>query len=117
MKNKLEAFDINKIQLKIQSPHVAINEELNDYIIAQIEKLGKLFNRIDRCEAMLLTRKNSHKDVCEIEVKIFVPGKMLFAKEQKANFRLAAQFVFDDLYNQLSKFKGQLKENSSEKLM
>ncbi len=113
MKNKSESFDINKIQLQIQSPHVTINEELNDYIIAQIEKLGKLFNRIERCEAMLLTRKNSQKEVCEMEVKIFVPGKTLFAKEHKANFRLAAQFVFDDLYAQLQKFKGHLNESGS----
>jgi ribosomal subunit interface protein len=117
MKNKSGSFDINNIQLKIQSPHVTINEELNDYIILQIEKLGKLFHRIERCEAMLLTRKNDQKDVCEMEVKIFVPGKVLFAKEHKVNFRLAAQFVFEDLYNQLYKFKDQLKEPGSEKLM
>ncbi len=114
MKNKMEAFDINKIQLKNQSPHVTVSDELNEYIITQIEKLGKIFNRIERCELMLLTRKNSQKDVCEVEAKLFVPGKVLFAKEQKANFRLSTQHVFDDLYNQLYKFKGLLNEPGSE---
>jgi ribosomal subunit interface protein len=109
----MHSFDINKIQLKIQSPHVRVNDEFNDYMIEQIEKLGKIYSRIERCEIMLHTRKNDQKEFCEVEIKIFVPGKILFAKEQKSNFRLSAQSVFEDLHNQITKFKGQLNEQSS----
>lgn len=108
MNSKKVPFDINEIELSIQSPNVSLRKELNDYIISQIEKLGKIFSRIERCEVMLHTRKNSQKEFCEVEVKVFVPGKVLFAKEQKVNFRLAAQLAFDDLNHQMIKFKGHL---------
>jgi ribosomal subunit interface protein len=113
----MKAFDVNNIQLKIQSPGVELNEELSDLIIRQLEKLGKTFGNITGCEMMLKNEKDSKKKDCEVEAKIFVPGNMLFASAKDSNFRLASGMVFDDLHDQLYKYKEKLKAiDRSEKI-
>jgi ribosomal subunit interface protein len=106
----MKTFDINKIQLKIQSPNITVNGEFNDYILGQIEKLGKTYSRIERCEMMLKDEKSDNKKNCSVEAKIFVPGNVLFASDKNENFRQASKAVFEDLNNQLLKFKGKIND-------
>ena len=108
----MKTFDINNIQLKIQSPDVHVNEELNTYILGQIEKLGKTFSRIERCEMMLKAEKNSKNQNCQIEGKLFVPGQVLFASSKSDHFRMAAKMMFEDLHDQLYSFKEKMTDKT-----
>jgi putative sigma-54 modulation protein len=49
-------------------------------------------------------------DVKTVEIKLNVPGKMLFAKEQARSFEAAADQAVEALRNQLSKYKTQVKD-------
>ena len=98
-------FDINSVQLKIQSPQITIDEKLNDYILARIEKAGKVFNRIERCEMTLRAEEDDRKNDCFVEAKLFVPGAVLFASDKKSSFRQAVQIVFDEIQGQLTAYK------------
>jgi ribosomal subunit interface protein len=87
-----------------------VNDEFNDYILGQIEKLGKTYGRIERCEMMLRDEKSMDKKNCGVEVKLFVPGNVLFASAKSENFHQASKSVFEDLNNQLLKIKGKLND-------
>jgi ribosome-associated translation inhibitor RaiA len=45
-----------------------------------------------------------------IEAKLFIPGTMLFAKEEEDSFELAAKKTFDALRDQLVHYKERLQE-------
>jgi len=113
----MKAFDVDNMQLKIQSPGVELDEELSSLIIRRLEKLGKTFGNITGCEMMLQYEKDSRKQDCEVEAKIFVPGNVLFASAKNTSFRIASGMVFDDLHDQLYKYKEKLKSiDRSEKI-
>jgi ribosomal subunit interface protein len=107
-------FDINNIQLKIQSPEITVNDGINNLIIEHIEKLGRLFNRITKCE-MMLRIENNRKHTCEADVKIFVPGNMLFATGKAADFVPAINEAFHDVHEQLMRYKDKLKDKPATK--
>src|ERR1039457_1869002 len=108
----MNTFDINKIQLSIQSPHFKVNDEMHNYILSEVEKLGKTYNRIEKCEINLRVIANNTVDNGEVEAKLFVPGNVLFASVKNSDFKLASKQVFADLKEQLSKFKEKISENS-----
>ena len=105
----MEKFDINRIPLKIQSPHVVTNSELHTLIHAEVEKLGKVFSRISKCE-MMLRIDNKRNSPCEADIKIFVPGGMLYTRGRANEFPQAVALAFKDMQVQLQKFKEKLKE-------
>jgi len=101
----MKTFDINNIQLTIQSPGITISDELQTHLISQVEKLGKIFPRIIKCEILLRNETNSSMRNCVTEIKLFVPGNLFFSKEQEDNFSHAINKVFDDMHEQLYKMK------------
>jgi putative sigma-54 modulation protein len=107
----MKNFDVNGIQLKIQSPGTEINDALNDYIIGHIEKLGKIYGRIIKCEMVLSDEKSGIKKGSKAEVKLFLPGNVLFASGQEESFHVASKNVFADLEKQLRKFKEKIIED------
>ncbi len=111
----MKKFDINNIQLTIQSPHINTHDEVNDYLISRIEKAGNTFAHIEKCEVVLRIDNNHKNKECEVDVKLFVPGNVLFAKEKESNFLLAAKNVFDDLQHQLQKIKEKHKNGRENK--
>ncbi|HRH64757.1 MAG TPA: HPF/RaiA family ribosome-associated protein [Bacteroidia bacterium] len=109
----MKAFDINEIQLTIQSPDFVMPVEFNNSILDHIEKLGKVYGRITKIDAIIKTVSSDKNENCQMEVKIVVPGQIFYAIEKKANFQLATKSVFEDLQNQLYKYKAKLEPQNS----
>lgn len=107
----MKTFDVNNIQLTIQSPGIDVSENLREFLIQQIEKLGKLNPRMKKCEIILHNEKNDKLKNCVLEAKIFVPENMFFSKSQDVSYQLAARKVFEDLHEQLFKLKESLEEH------
>ena len=108
----METCDINKIQLTMQSPHFKVNKELNNYLLSEIEKLGKTYNRIDKCEIVLRTIADKTINKSEVDIKLFIPGNLLFATAKESTFKLAGKKVFEDLEAQLSEFKEKISDTT-----
>ena len=106
----MKEFEINNIQLKIQTSNLDEDGKISNYIIEQIEALGKKYSRINKCEANLKLMKNDKKMNCLVEVKLFVPGQSLIAIDNQQTFKLASKMVFDDLKKQLVRFKEKISE-------
>jgi putative sigma-54 modulation protein len=49
--------------------------------------------------------KDEEKENKVIEIKLFIPGNMLFAKEQSKTFEAAADVVVESMKRQLKKYK------------
>jgi putative sigma-54 modulation protein len=109
----MSEFDINKIQLTIQAPDLTIDGPFNDLLLEHVEKLGSLFNRITKCEVMLRP-ESSRKNLMEADVKIFIPGNMLYATGKNEDLRSAVIEAFHDIQQQLHKFKEKLKDHHPE---
>ena len=106
----MNTFDINSIPLTIQVPGMTTDDPLRDYLVSRVEKLGRHFDRIHRCDIVLKEEKGSDGTTCHAEIKIDVPGQTLFASSRDARLRMAAQGAFDDLTVQLDRFRDRLKE-------
>src|SRR3569832_183850 len=103
-------FDINNIQLKLQSPGITLEPFLEAHLLEQLEKLGKTFSRITGCEMLLKTEKLDKGQNCFIEAKLLIPGHMIFSKQQADNFKLAAAKLYDDLHDQLIRTKEKMQD-------
>jgi ribosomal subunit interface protein len=109
----MKTFDVNNMQLKIQSPGMVLDDALETYLVSHLEKLGKTFPRIKKCEMLLREEKNGSKKNCLAEGKLFVPGHFLFASSQEDNFKIAAKNMFGDLRDQLLKVKERFADKSA----
>jgi len=110
----MKTFDVNEIQLKIQSPGITLDQAMESHLIEQIEKIGQTYSRITGCEMLLRTEKNDKGQNCFIEAKIFIPGHMLFSKQHAENFQIASSKLFDDLRDQLVRIKEKMQNKSSD---
>ena len=110
----MKTFDVNNIQLKIQSPGMTVPASLENFLIAHIEKLGKIFPRIKKCETLLREQKDSRNKTCKIEAKLFIPRTMLFAADEADNFEFAAKNMFDDLRDQLLRYKEKVQKKNND---
>ena len=73
------------MRVQIQAIHFDADEKLTEFIESRIKKLETFYDKIIDSEVYLKVDKNSSKDNKVVEIKMSIPGKSLFAKEQKAD--------------------------------
>ena len=93
------------MRVQIQAIHFDADVKLTEFIEAKIKKLETFYDKIVDSEVYLKVDKNSSNDNKVVEIKIGIPGKSLFAKEQKASFEAAAGDAVEALRRQLKKHK------------
>ena len=93
------------MRIQIQSIHFDADVKLTDFIENRIKKLETFYDKIVDSEVYLKVDKNSSNDNKVVEIKMGIPGKSLFAKEQKASFEAAADDAVEALRRQLKKHK------------
>lgn len=96
--------------LQIESPHFEPGEKLVQMVENRFSHLGKMYDRINHCDVVMRNEKNDRQRACSVEVKMEVPGSILFATEKKESFELALKNVIEDLEHQLRKHKEELEE-------
>ena len=93
------------MRVQIQAIHFDADEKLTEFIESRIKKLETFYDKIIDSEVYLKVDKNSSKDNKVVEIKMSIPGKRLFAKEQKASFEAAADNAVEGLRRQIKKYK------------
>lgn len=93
------------MRVQIQAIHFDADVKLTDFIEARVKKLETYFDKIVDSEVYLKVDKNSSKDNKVVEIKMSIPGKSLFAKEQKGSFEAATDDAVEALRRQLKKHK------------
>jgi putative sigma-54 modulation protein len=96
------------MKAKIQSIHFTADKKLTDFVQKKVDKLETFFDRISGAE-VYLRLNNEGVENKTVEIKIDVPRKKLFAKEQATSFEEAANKATESLQSQLKKLKTRLK--------
>lgn len=92
------------MRLQVHSIHFDADRKLIDFIQQRVDKLETFYDRLVEGE-VFLRLNNEGIENKTVEIKLLVPGKKLFAKEQARSFEAAADMATEALRNQLKKFK------------
>ncbi|GAB2624997.1 ribosome hibernation-promoting factor, HPF/YfiA family [Belliella aquatica] len=93
------------MKLQMHSIHFDADRKLTDFIQRKADKLDTFYDRIIDGEVFMRLDKNEKNANKIIEIKLNVPGKQLFAKNQSDSFEGAADEAVEGLRRQIKKFK------------
>lgn len=97
------------MQINIDSPNLK-SDHLETIIQSKFEHLEKLYHRIEDISVVVRKVNDARNKTCEIEARILVPKKTLFAIEKAETFEEAISKITSDLEHQLRKHKEELNE-------
>jgi putative sigma-54 modulation protein len=93
------------MKLQMHSIHFDADHKLIDFIQRKADKLDTYYDRVIDGEVIMKVDKNEKKANKIVEIKLNVPGKQLFAKNQNDTFEAAADDAVEGLRRQIKKFK------------
>ncbi|MEX2592343.1 MAG: ribosome-associated translation inhibitor RaiA [Anditalea sp.] len=93
------------MKLQMQSIHFVADQKLIDFIQKKTDKLETYYDQIIDGEVIMRLDKNDRSENKIVEIKLNVPGKQLFAKNQAESFESATDEVIEGLRRQIKKFK------------
>ena len=102
------------MKLQVHSIHFDADMKLLEFIQTKLNKLDIFYDRITGGEVFLRLDKGDKKKIKSklLEIKISLPGAVLFVKEMATSFEEAMDLAIEALKVQLKKFK----EKTQEKL-
>ncbi len=98
------------MRLQVHSIHFDADQKLIDFIQQRIDKLHTFYDRLVGGE-VFLRLNNEGINNKTVEIRITVPGRNLFAKEQARSFEAAVDLATEALRSQLDRFKTKVKSN------
>jgi putative sigma-54 modulation protein len=93
------------MEIRIESPHFKLAEQLNEYVNDKVIKLEHLNERLIRSEVCLKLDKSATTDNKICEIRVLSPGKDLFACKRNTTFEDAIAKTVHALEKQLRKKK------------
>lgn len=100
------------MKLKVQSIHFNADKKLIEFIQRKLDKLHTFYDRLVDGE-VFLRLNNEGVENKTVEIKVRVPGSLLFATEKARSFEEATGLAANALQMQLRKFKTRLREGRS----
>jgi len=100
---KTKIMDIN-----VQSVGFSADQKLIGFINEKLEKLTHFFDNIVASEVYLRVERKSVQENKIVEIKLYIPGKDLFAKKQCDSFEEATAEAVEALRKQIKKYKGKV---------
>ena len=92
------------MKLQVHSIHFDADIKLINFIQRKVDKLETFYDRLVDGE-VFLRLNNQGIENKTVEIKLKVPGSLLFAKEQARSFEAATDMATTALRMQLNKFK------------
>ena len=96
------------MKVQVHSIHFDADIKLIDFIQKKLDKLDTFYNRLVDGE-VFLRLNNEGIENKTVEIKLRVPGSMLFATEKARSFEAATDMATDAIRMQLNKFKTKVK--------
>jgi putative sigma-54 modulation protein len=93
------------MKVHVEAIHFSVDEKLENWMNEKIQKLLKIYdNIVDATVILKLESSGKIKDKIA-EVKLVIPGGVIFIKEKSKSFEAAFDAAYDVLRRQLIKFK------------
>ncbi|MFT4856248.1 MAG: putative sigma-54 modulation protein [Algoriphagus sp.] len=96
------------MKLQMHSIHFDADRKLIDFIQKKADKLDTFYDQIIDGEVFMRLDKNDNMANKIVEIKLNVPGKQFFAKNQSDSFEAAADEAVEGLRRQIKKYKEKL---------
>ncbi len=96
------------MKLQMHSIHFDADRKLIDFIQKKADKLDTFYDQIIDGEVFMRIDKNENNANKIVEIKMNVPGKQFFAKNQSDSFEAAADEAVEGLRRQIKKYKEKL---------
>ncbi|MEB2779442.1 ribosome-associated translation inhibitor RaiA [Algoriphagus sp. C2-6-M1] len=93
------------MKLQMHSIHFDADHKLIDFIQRKADKLDTYYDQIIDGEVFLRLDKNDNNANKIVEIKMNVPGKQFFAKNQADSFEAASDDAIEGLRRQIKKHK------------
>lgn len=93
------------MKLQMHSIHFDADRKLIDFIQKKADKLETFYDQIIDGEVFMRLDKNDNNSNKIVEIKMNVPGKQFFAKNQSDSFEAAADEAVEGLRRQIKKYK------------
>lgn len=102
------------MKINVHAVHFTADQKLIAFIQQKLSKLDQFYDRIVSGEVFLKLDKGekvkTHTKL--LEIKINLPGAVLFVKEMGQTFEEAVDLALDSLKNQIKKFKEKINNKS-----
>lgn len=102
--------NLSSMKVHTESVQFKVDKKLQDLIEAKMTKLAQYFNRIVQADVVLRLENSGQVRDKIAEVRLKVPGQVLFAKESQKTFELAVTKATDQLRRQLKRYKEKLRD-------
>ena len=96
------------MEIKVHSIHFDADSKLINFVEQKIAKLDTFYDNIISGEVFLRLDKSTDSRNKITEIKLFTPGKELFARKQCKSFEEATVLATEALRRQVRKKKGKL---------
>ena len=101
------------MKIRVQSIHFSADKKLIDFIQKKVDKLDLFFDQIISGEVYLKLENVEDEENKITEIKLNVPGVVLFAKEKCKTFEQATDLAIESLRKQVNKHKDKTRAHLS----
>lgn len=106
------------MNISVKSVHFHADAKLLTYVEKKVNRLSKMFGRIEDVEIFLKLQDNGGRVQEKItEIRMHVPGGWLMDKKTGKTFESAIDSSVDTLKRQLVRYKEKLADHTNEKLV
>lgn len=93
------------MKLQMHSVHFDADQKLLEFIQKKTDKLETFYDRIIEGEVYMRLENDGSQENKVVEIKLFIPGTSLFAKEKAKSFEAATDMTVEALRRQIKKVK------------
>lgn len=99
------------MEITLQSIHFTADQKLTDYIHEKIDRRSHLLGDATEVQVFLkldgVNGNGVHEKVAEI--KVILPGHILFAKDQTTTFETAVDVALENVLTQVQKYRDKVR--------
>ena len=99
------------MKVHTQSVHFDADAKLLEFINKKLAKLEQFFDKIIETKVLLKLENSGQVRDKVTEIKLSIPGSVLFVKETNKTFEAAIDKAIDTLKRQLIRYKERLRTN------
>ena len=93
------------MKVQMHSVHFDADQKLLDFIQQRLNKLETFYDKVTEGEVIMRLNNKDGIENKTVEIKLLVPGSILFSQEDAASFEAAADAAADSLRRQITKYK------------
>ncbi len=93
------------MKVQMHSVHFDADKKLLDFVQQRLNKLETFYDRVTEGEVIMRLNNKDGIDNKTVEIKLLVPGSILFSQEDAASFEAATDAAVEALKRQITKYK------------